>query len=577
MKGSMHHLRFAGTALLLLGGIVPLLAQQRLDQDQARLGGLVEDWTHHHAIFSTPGREEDAIAKGKHEDWQRIVNNRRYLMQQIRRNRMWPGWKHEREPRNTEAPMQRDWTVAVGPVGVANTAYPAKYTFAPLATPSCTQDFVVYPLDVAGSTGLLGLGAQANIIGVKNLYKTTCTGTVPTVAFAYYVGTGVIQTSPVLSEDGTKVAFVESVAGASNFHVLKLGTTGSNGTAYNAPATPGSSNNAVDTKIAMSGGVSVSRSSPFVDYQRDIAYVGDDTGHLHKFTPVFQGTPAEVTTGGWPVAVDPTNSPELSGPVFDNGASQDIFVGGSYGTANQSNGTGKIYCITLAGAACSTPSLLVGTGVVDAPIVDSTNETVFVTAYNTGPTSDIVVQAPVSLTSSVTVTLGGSFSAMVDGAFDNAYYTNPATGHLYVCGDGVTGAANARNSVLYRVGFNGSGKMNSANDGNSYTLTTGTVNNCSPLTEVFNGSTDYLFVSEPNSGAPSGCNGGACVMSFNITSSFPTAPIATLPIPGILGVSGDGTSGIIIDNVSTTTGASQIYFVNPNASTGVQASQAALQ
>jgi hypothetical protein len=575
MKGPIYRLRFVATALLFLLGSAPVFAQQRQDQDQRHLGGLVEDWTHHHAIFSNPGREEDAIAKGKHEDWRRIVNNRRYLMQQIRRGRMWPGWK--KEPQDTEAPMQRDWTVSVGDVGVAPTAYPAKYTFAPIATPSCTNDFVVYPLDVAGSTGFLGIGAQANIIGVNNLYKTTCTGTVPTVAFAYYVGTGVVQTSPVLSEDGTKVAFVESVTGGSNFHVLKLGTTGSNGTAYTSPATPGTSNNAVDNKIAMSGGVSVTRSSPFVDYERDIAYVGDDTGHLHKFTPVFQGTPAEVTTGGWPIAVDPTNSPMLTGPVFDNGSSQDIFVGGSYGTANGGAGTGKIYCITLAGAACSTPSLLVGTGVVDAPIVDSTEETVFVTAYNAGPNNDIVVQAPVSLASSVTVTLGDSFSAMVDGAFDNAYYTSPGTGHLYVCGDGASGAANARNSVLYRVGFNSSGTMNSTNDGNSYTLTTGTINNCSPLTEIYNGSTDYLFLSEPNDGAPSGCGGGGCVMSFNITSAFPTAPIATLSIAGVLGVSGDATSGIIIDNVSTVTGASQIYYVNPNAETGVQASQAGLQ
>ena len=61
---------------------------------------------------------------------------------------------------------------------------------------------------------------------------------------------------------------------------------------------------------------------------KDIAYVGDDTGRLHKFTPVFSGTPAEVTTGGWPVTV--SSGHILTGPTLDYNTGR-IFVGDSIG------------------------------------------------------------------------------------------------------------------------------------------------------------------------------------------------------------------------------------------------------
>ena len=65
-------------------------------------------------------------------------------------------------------------------------------------------------------------------MGVNNLYAGTAPagicGAAPTAMFSYNTTTvtgGKIVTSPVLSQDGTKVAFVESVPGASSiFHVL---------------------------------------------------------------------------------------------------------------------------------------------------------------------------------------------------------------------------------------------------------------------------------------------------------------------------------------------------------------------
>ena len=46
-------------------------------------------------------------------------------------------------------------------------------------------------------------------------------------------------------------------------------------------------------------------SSVFYDYSNDIAWVGGVDGWLHKITGVFKGTPTEVTTGGFPVQMNP--------------------------------------------------------------------------------------------------------------------------------------------------------------------------------------------------------------------------------------------------------------------------------
>lgn len=184
------------------------------------------------------------------------------------------------------APLSRDWSVSLGAAGVAADMYPTKWNFSTTGTPSCTGDYVVFGANAAGVSG-----SQANIVAFNHLYVNSggtglCSGTAPSVLFAYFVGTGTVQTSPTLSGDGTKVAYVESISGGSKFHVTTIGTTGSNGTVA-SPKAPGSGNNAADSSITMSGSVSVTFSSPFVDYQDDIAYVGDDSGNLHKFTPVF--------------------------------------------------------------------------------------------------------------------------------------------------------------------------------------------------------------------------------------------------------------------------------------------------
>jgi hypothetical protein len=160
--------------------------------------------------------------------------------------------------------------------------YPAKYTFDVTATPSCTNDYVAIGIPANAVAG-----AQANIVGYNNLYtptdgtSDTCTGTGPTVKFAYASGTGEVPGSLSLSGDGTQLAYIEDLlSGSSVFHVLTIGTnTGSEGASPIDPVTPGASgSNAVDTTLSLSGGsgscaAQSSTTSPFIDYTDNAAYV----------------------------------------------------------------------------------------------------------------------------------------------------------------------------------------------------------------------------------------------------------------------------------------------------------------
>jgi hypothetical protein len=149
---------------------------------------------------------------------------------------------------------------------------------------------------------------------------------------------------------------------------------------------------------------------------------------------------------------------------------------------------------------------------------------------------------------------------------------------MYFCGNNNSAAT----PTLYRIGFSSAGVMNATRDTTSYQLVTtgdtGTADSCTPLTEINNGTTDYLFLGVRSNGAPSTCTAEACVMGFIIgTSSGPvsliTSPDATLPLGG----NGSGSSGIVIDNIATQTGTSQIYFGNLETGNATQASQAGLQ
>lgn len=500
---------------------------------QAQRIGLPDDWSHRHVVFSNPGTYREAIENGSSEKWVRINNDPRFIMQRMKRNADASASRSQetsaapvselrvRAPLRARkkkqlVPLSRDWSMSLGAAGVAAAQYPAKFTFNPIGTPSCTTDFVAYGVNAAGS------GTQANIVGFINLYvKSThnglCPGTAPTVYFSYFVGTGTVQTSPSLSKSGTEIAYIESVAGASKLHVTTIGTTGSNGNSATSPVAPvgGVLNNAADTAITLSGGVSVSVSSPFVDYTNDIAYVGDDGGQLHKFTPVFNGAPAEVIDGVWPVTVN--SGQILTGPVWDSGTSN-VYVGDSAGILSS---------VSTSGTVTSSAALAAGEGIVDAPLVDSSAQKVYIFAGDNAGGASAVVQFDISsgniasggTGTAETLGTGNTTTPLYIGMFDNTYFTsaNPSspTGNLYTCGN--TGG----NPTLYQIPITANA-MGTPVAGPVLANEVGA--GCSPVGEVFNSPDDWIFAAVPSNscGATSGATAGGCLMSFNVASGAPT-------------------------------------------------------
>jgi len=602
-------LAVGAVAFLAVMAVVAPLSSVILGE-QRQGPGAPHDWTHHHLIFSDPGTFADATKNGSFVRWYRTVTDQRFNLQRLKRPHLlpisFPRWWRESDS------LQGDWNVSLNAAGAAAAGtYPAKYSFN-TNSPSCYSgtaagqgqvggDFVVFGVDAAGASG-----TQANLVGISNLYPTgtsgtgLCGATGPTVEFSYYVGTGTVQTSPVLSLDGKEVAFVETVAGGSKFHTLTLGTTGTNGAAANAPMAPGTGNNAVNSSLTMSGNVNVTRSSVWVVYDSMatggngclastgcVAYVGDNTGKLHKFVHVFSGTLAECTATNttapcpspdpWPLTVIAGQT--LTSPVLDT-ASNNIFVGAGNGILYYLREVGS----TLGTCASGSPPCLgsttvaVGTAaMLDSPIVDSTTQKVFATANN--GTNAILAQADTQLSAAsvVSATMGIRGNNLYDGAFDNAYFTSVATGHMYFCGTNTA----ARYPALYRVGFNAAGTMNAANDGNSFQLTTNNAGiPCTPLTEIYNSTqgVDWLFLAVTNHGETTttpNCGGTQCLMSFNISSAFPTAPYATFKPAGT-----GGLSGLVIDNISgDTTGSSSanIYYEDITGKTAVKVTQSGLK
>jgi hypothetical protein len=591
---------------------------------------VVDDWTMHQVIFSNPGTEEDAIREGRHEEWRHILASHRYRMQQAKRNSPWMN----RIGRGSKD--KRDWNVQIAPAGesaMAAGTYPAKFTVYPITAPNCANDFVVYGVNQPGSA------TQANIVGYTNLYKGFCTtGSVPTLKFAYYVGTGTVQTSPVLSEDGTMIAFVESnPATGATLHVVKIGTSGSQGTAYNAPLdlTSGSANGAVDYKVVLNNrnpsvaassngtGVIDTYSSPYVDYENDRAFVGDDNGNLHQIQPILNATasnpPAEIVvnpTGHcltcWPLNNQQANE-KTSGPIYDE-ISGKVFLGGQLGYiwadipyVSPSNLGGYYGSLMTGGNSFNTP-------VLDPPILDETHQTLFAVSNNgtngqvtqTNTVLDLtqtVPGAPTYTSRMVQAVIGsgtgngtpGNSTTSLDlhdGAFSNTYYTSTGgvAGRLFLCGT----LNNAATPALMEIGFaaSGSGLMNTVVDGYSpiqlaATGDEGTNYDCSPLTEVYNPNNgqDLLFVSVRSGGLPSSssssCGGNSCLISVNIDTTIGNNGLlgtinSVFPLNAGGGVTGTG--GIVIDGTySGTTGAAQIYFGSQTTPFVYQASQAALQ
>jgi len=354
------------------------------------------------------------------------------------------------------------------------------------------------------------------------------------------------------------------------------------------------------------GANSAFKSAPYYDYATDTLYAGDDgpsgaPGVLHKFTGVFLGTPAEVTTNPWPVAI--ANGDNLLLPPVYDSASGNVLVA-DFGSLTGGVSSGFHSVKGSTGAIVGTSNAL-GISAFDAPLVDSNAARAYVFDSDNG-----VYQFATTFSSgSGTLKALGTVSttiALYDGNFDNAYFSSPSqTGNIYVCGN-VGG-----NATLYQVPIS----ANTMGTPKALTTTLTTANTtCSPVTEVYNttatnGPFDWIYLGVQASGRPAACGGAGCIMNFLVTAwtasnpytlnqevldsnlnvekvttagtsggSQPTWNVTTggtthdggvtwtnqgsmaLAANSTATAQTGGTSGIIIDNTSSAAGASQIYF-----------------
>jgi hypothetical protein len=541
--------------------------------------GYPQDWSSRHLVMSGANGKDpfSSTSREPRHVYNRVM--REVAREEGRRHRDDDREEGRRHPNRRRRNIKVDWSVSLENGFVPANQFPAKYRF-DVSSESCSGDYVVFGLTVAS-------GSQANIVGINNLYTEAtpkCNSGSPFVAFAYNASnhSGQIRTSPTISADGKKVAFVESTASASYFHVLVLPTslpsppTASIGTVL-SPQTPSTCTtpttaNCMSTTASF-GSISTA-SSPWIDYNTDTAYVGTDDGKLYKISPVFGGgAPAVVADTNWPVTVWTTGSSKvLTDPIVDDVANR-IFMG---------DWNGYLYAISLSAPAKTTAARVTigwvghgaGTGVVDPPIVvnDAANPSVnqvfaFTGCSNVLGIGGAVSQIPANFTSSssyVTVDLGSATGAgdcttgnVHSGTFDNQFWTNGTTsGHILACGftSGTNGnALIPSNPKIYMFPFDASHNV-TGTGATSFVVNSTKGDECSPLTEFYNGTTDRLFF-----GVGSTTDSFIEASTITTTASTPicsASPTSTcVTAPKALG----GTSGIIVDN-QVSNGGTNIYF-----------------
>ncbi len=433
-----------------------------------------------------------------------------------------------------------------------------------------------------GGTLAGGTNAQANIVAFNNLYlgsgtitptgpcATAATG--PSVAWAYVTGGSTPSgatavTSATTTLDGTQLAFVEnSSTGVGTLVVLRpavnssLSATNPGVPTYEAPASYPGCTAPCMTTVAFNNGKLDGISSVFYDFSgSDTLYVGDNNGNVHKFTTVFTGTPTETITGGWPVNVGSTTA-ILTSPVYD--VSHSVI----YVTAS----TGILYSINTSTLAVTpTKAVAVGLGIVDSPLVDpsaGTSGTIyaFVGDDNTVTSNCLFGAFPCSAIFQfkngyasgnagveTTLSYGSATIPLYTGTFDDVYYNSSvATGNIYTCGQ--VGSQLA----MYKVPITANATPGTGTIGADLsTVTVGGGPTCSPVSEIYNGTTDIIFAGvNEDAESVTGCTTGACIYNFVITGGATPSTISHgLP-------SAAGSSGILLDNTAATTGASNVYF-----------------
>jgi len=149
--------RFAALLLTAFGLAISFTASA-FGQGFARPDGSVPvpmDWSSKHVVFTAGFTPKQAATMWNepraYAEWL-LHGNAPADSGLVRRRR-------RRPRRQSRGKMRRDWAISLGTGGVAQGMSPAKYSFDVNATPSCSSDFVVFPINApTGNT-------RANVVG----------------------------------------------------------------------------------------------------------------------------------------------------------------------------------------------------------------------------------------------------------------------------------------------------------------------------------------------------------------------------------------------------------------------------
>ncbi len=235
---------------------------------------------------------------------------------------------------------------------------------------------------ISGATLTGGSNGQASVVAFDNLYTgcPTTSKTVPSIYFQYDTG-GTVVTSVTLSGDGSQLAFVQTQGGVATLVLLKWSSnpaltalTAVSNAAYQGCTAP------CMTTIAFHNSSHRHKLSRLLRVRRHPgrhALCRRQQRPVHKFHPVFNAAPAEITAA-WPITVNATAGTILTGPVFDS-VSGNIFITDSHGDLSYVRDVGSTAGTCT--APCKGASIDVTQGgdypIDDSPIVDSTSQHVF--------------------------------------------------------------------------------------------------------------------------------------------------------------------------------------------------------
>jgi hypothetical protein len=372
--------------------------------------GIPTDWSTRHVIFSKPAPGSDAEDK--------IQQDPRYWLQQIQRAQassdeaveneaqtddLVSAWdntdkKKVKKPKKVKvkktAKIKQDWSYDLGSGGTVGAGnFPAKYALSS-TTINCISDFVVF------NTSLTSSITQAAIVGFTNIYSG-CGGTVPSISWAYNTG-GDVQNSPILSADGSQVAFVETVGTAAHLILLKWnpgptgrGVTGSlSATSPNVTITSGTFTQAdVGAQISgtgITGGDTISAvlSSTTANLATAPTAHASEALTISAETVAVPGVPPTVAAGSYRGCTAPcmanftfngiandTNSSPYYDFVGDN-----LYVGDNAGNLHKFSGV--FHGATPAEVLTNWPTNI-SNDIINSPVYDSVSGDVFDTEQNT--------------------------------------------------------------------------------------------------------------------------------------------------------------------------------------------------